>query len=129
MTSEQQFPTTLHILLFLQISGIASLTLPRFPLALAVFLAAPTVIEVADLEAVELRLPEALVDLVVDEAGPAGGRVPRAHLRRVLGQQGAEVRRAVPARVQPREQLDVRPQRRRLLLRRLLREPRHHRVE
>ena len=73
MTSEQQFPTTLHILLFLQISGIASLTLPRFPLALAVFLAAPTVIEVADLEAVELRLPEALVDLVVDEASPAGG--------------------------------------------------------
>lgn len=99
------------------------------PLSLRSLLTTAAIVEIADLGTVELLLLQPLVDLVVDEAGPAGGRVARADLRRVLGQQLLEVARAVAARVQSREQLDVRLERERILLRRLLGEPRHHRVE
>lgn len=59
--------------------------LVTLPLSLRSLLTTAAIVEIADLGTVELLLLQPLVDLVVDEAGPAGGRVARADLRRVLG--------------------------------------------
>lgn len=78
--------------------------LPR--LRLARILGTSAVIEIPNLVTVKCLLLEPLIDDIVREAQPACGSVPARHLRRVLGQQLAEVFGALAAWVQAGEERD-----------------------
>lgn len=98
-------------------------------LVLAILVAAPAVVEIAKVVAVEFRFLEPLVDLVVYVARPPGRGLPTARLRRKLLQERTEMRRAFAARVEAREEYDKSLERLALVGRRLLGESGHGRVE
>lgn len=66
-------------------------------LLLLPFIPTPAIIEIAQVRAVELRLIEHGVDLIVDKTRPASRGVPRRDLRRVLGEMLLEMRGAFAA--------------------------------
>lgn len=85
---------------------LLQLALDSLGFRLARIIRTPAVVKVSDLGTVELGLLEPLVDNVVRVAEPAGRGVAAGHLRRVFGQQLAEVLGAFAARVEAREERD-----------------------